>query len=281
MRPPLDRLEEGRPGASPGRWRSSPEAAPPCPHIRRCAAVALDGAALAFLLLGALAGGFVTGLAGFGTGLVAAGVWFHALEPGTVPPLVALVSVGGQAVGVAFSCAMPSTGAGPGRIWWAASWACHSVWRRSLWPRPACSSSPSGCCWWFYTLLSMATPAAQTPALARGRCCGRARRRRTRRLCGAVGAAAGDLAAAQGRQRRRSARRLSAVQPRRAGARRRRDGRVGRNGTWPRSRPPRICLPVALAAAWTGARLYRRIDALLFQRIVHRPPLPLRHRADC
>ena len=29
-----------------------------------------------------------------------------------------------------------------------------------------------------------------------------------------------------------------------------------------------LCLPVALAAAWTGARLYRRIDALLFQRIV-------------
>ncbi|MYE59789.1 MAG: TSUP family transporter, partial [Alphaproteobacteria bacterium] len=29
-----------------------------------------------------------------------------------------------------------------------------------------------------------------------------------------------------------------------------------------------ICLPVALAAAWTGARLYRRIDAALFHRIV-------------
>ena len=61
-----------------------------------------DGATLTFCLLGALAGGFVTGLAGFGTGLVAAGVWFHALEPGTVPPLVALVSIGGQAVASLF-----------------------------------------------------------------------------------------------------------------------------------------------------------------------------------
>ena len=31
------------------------------------------------VLLGALLAGFTTGFAGFGTGLVASGLWFHAL----------------------------------------------------------------------------------------------------------------------------------------------------------------------------------------------------------
>ena len=35
-----------------------------------------------------------------------------------------------------------------------------------------------------------------------------------------------------------------------------------------RSASAAVCLPAALAAAWTGARLYRRIDAALFHRIV-------------
>jgi uncharacterized protein len=40
--------------------------------------------------------GLVTGMAGFGTGLVAAGVWLHVLPAPVVPPLVVICSVGGQ-----------------------------------------------------------------------------------------------------------------------------------------------------------------------------------------
>lgn len=54
----------------------------------------------AFVLLGALIAGFITGFAGFGSALVASGFWFHALPAGMVPPLVALASVGAQTVGL-------------------------------------------------------------------------------------------------------------------------------------------------------------------------------------
>jgi uncharacterized membrane protein YfcA len=60
----------------------------------------LDLATLAVVFAGALIAGFTTGFAGFGTGLVASGLWFHALPAAMVPPLVALASVAGQAVGV-------------------------------------------------------------------------------------------------------------------------------------------------------------------------------------
>jgi uncharacterized membrane protein YfcA len=56
---------------------------------------------LAFVLVGALVAGFTTGFAGFGTGLVAAGFWFHALPAAMVPPLAALTSVIAQLVGLA------------------------------------------------------------------------------------------------------------------------------------------------------------------------------------
>lgn len=59
-----------------------------------------DPSTLAFLLFGALFAGFVTGFAGFGTGLVASGFWFHALPAGFVPPLVVMASVVGQVVGL-------------------------------------------------------------------------------------------------------------------------------------------------------------------------------------
>ncbi len=39
------------------------------------------------MLIGALAAGFVTGLAGFGNALIASGFWFHALPAVAVPPL--------------------------------------------------------------------------------------------------------------------------------------------------------------------------------------------------
>lgn len=46
---------------------------------------------------GALLGGFVSGLAGFGTGLVALGVWLHAVSPAQAASLVIFCSVVAQA----------------------------------------------------------------------------------------------------------------------------------------------------------------------------------------
>jgi uncharacterized protein len=60
----------------------------------------LDLATFAIVVAAALIAGFTTGFAGFGTGLVASGLWFHALPAPMVPPLVALASVAGQLVGL-------------------------------------------------------------------------------------------------------------------------------------------------------------------------------------
>jgi uncharacterized membrane protein YfcA len=49
--------------------------------------------AYAILLSGALAGGFVSGLAGFGTALMALGVWLWVLPPAIAVPLVLICSV--------------------------------------------------------------------------------------------------------------------------------------------------------------------------------------------
>ncbi len=61
--------------------------------------VPFDLSTLAFVIVGALFAGFTTGFAGFGTGLVASGLWFHALPAPMVPPLVAMAAVAGQLVG--------------------------------------------------------------------------------------------------------------------------------------------------------------------------------------
>jgi uncharacterized membrane protein YfcA len=60
----------------------------------------IDASSLIVAIVGAVLAGFVTGFAGFGTGLVASGLWFYALPPIMVPPLVALASVAGQLVGL-------------------------------------------------------------------------------------------------------------------------------------------------------------------------------------
>jgi hypothetical protein len=44
-------------------------------------------------MLGALSGGFVSGLAGFGTGLTALGIWLYAFPPSVSVPLVLICSV--------------------------------------------------------------------------------------------------------------------------------------------------------------------------------------------
>jgi len=59
-----------------------------------------DSTTIAFVLLGAVAAGFVTGFAGFGTGLVASGFWFHVLPPVFIPPMVVAASLVGQGVGL-------------------------------------------------------------------------------------------------------------------------------------------------------------------------------------
>src|SRR6201989_2705390 len=50
----------------------------------------------ALLLFGALAGGFVSGLAGFGTALMALGIWLYVLPPSAAVPLVLICSVVAQ-----------------------------------------------------------------------------------------------------------------------------------------------------------------------------------------
>src|SRR6202795_2683625 len=52
--------------------------------------------ALALLFLGALAGGFVSGLAGFGTALMALGIWLYVLAPSIAAPLVLICSIVAQ-----------------------------------------------------------------------------------------------------------------------------------------------------------------------------------------
>ena len=51
---------------------------------------------IVMIALGALAGGFVSGLAGFGTGLTAMGIWLHAVPPATAASLVVICSVVSQ-----------------------------------------------------------------------------------------------------------------------------------------------------------------------------------------
>jgi hypothetical protein len=53
-------------------------------------------AAFVLLFLGALAGGFVTGLAGFGTGLVALGIWLYVFPPSVAVSLVLICSIVAQ-----------------------------------------------------------------------------------------------------------------------------------------------------------------------------------------
>jgi uncharacterized membrane protein YfcA len=55
----------------------------------------MDTAAF-ILFLGALAGGFVSGLAGFGTGLMALGIWLYVLPPAVAVPLVLICSITAQ-----------------------------------------------------------------------------------------------------------------------------------------------------------------------------------------
>src|SRR4029079_10031193 len=52
----------------------------------------MEAATYAILLFGALAGGFVSGLAGFGTALMALGIWLYILPPALAVPLLLICS---------------------------------------------------------------------------------------------------------------------------------------------------------------------------------------------
>jgi uncharacterized protein len=56
----------------------------------------MNAGAYAPLFVGALAGGFVSGLAGFGTALMALGIWLYLMPPSLAVPLVLVCSVIGQ-----------------------------------------------------------------------------------------------------------------------------------------------------------------------------------------
>jgi uncharacterized membrane protein YfcA len=56
----------------------------------------METSAYAVLLFGAVAGGFVSGLAGFGTALMALGIWLYILPPALAVPLVLICSVSSQ-----------------------------------------------------------------------------------------------------------------------------------------------------------------------------------------
>src|SRR3954454_13597266 len=51
---------------------------------------------IVLLFVGAFAGGFVSGLAGFGTALMALGIWLYVLPPSLAVPLVLICSVSSQ-----------------------------------------------------------------------------------------------------------------------------------------------------------------------------------------
>ncbi len=57
----------------------------------------LDTGGYALLVFGALAGGFISGLAGFGLALIALGIWLYILPPALAVPLVLICSVISQA----------------------------------------------------------------------------------------------------------------------------------------------------------------------------------------
>jgi uncharacterized membrane protein YfcA len=56
----------------------------------------MDAFTLVLLLVGALAGGYVSGLAGFGTALMALGIWLYVLPPSLAVPLVLICSIVAQ-----------------------------------------------------------------------------------------------------------------------------------------------------------------------------------------
>jgi uncharacterized membrane protein YfcA len=56
----------------------------------------MSSIAFVLLFLGALSGGFVSGLAGFGTALMALGIWLYVLPPSIAVPLVLICSIVAQ-----------------------------------------------------------------------------------------------------------------------------------------------------------------------------------------
>ncbi len=82
---------------------------------------------IAVLVFGAVAGGFVSGLAGFGTALIALGIWLNVLPPAVAGTLVIICSVVAQSGRASERCGGRSTSSwsGPSSLvaWPARPWA--------------------------------------------------------------------------------------------------------------------------------------------------------------
>ena len=164
------------------------------------------------VVLGAFCGGFVTGLAGFGTGLTALAFWLHVVDPVVAAALVVTCSVVGQTQSL-FTVRREIS------------------WRRA-WPflaggvigvplgaaslqmiAPQALKVILGILLVGYTVVMLGAPAIPDHRMGRegrGRD-GRLRRRGSRRSRGALRPAADDLVRAAGMDGRRPARRVSAV----------------------------------------------------------------------
>src|ERR1039457_3214879 len=66
----------------------------PLPSRRGSQTIAIDQ--IIIILLGAVAGGFVNGLTGFGTGITAMGLWLYTISPAVAASLVVICSVVSQ-----------------------------------------------------------------------------------------------------------------------------------------------------------------------------------------
>ena len=167
------------------------------------------------LALGALCGGFVTGLAGFGTGLTALGLWLHVVSPAVAAALVVVCSVAGQIQSlytvrraVAWSRVWPFLVGGVlGRP-------ARGAALRVIEPRTL--KVFLGVLLVGYTGLTLALrrfPTVSAGGRARGRR-RRLRRRGARRRGGPLRSPAHDLVRPPRLERRHAARRVPAVQPR-------------------------------------------------------------------
>jgi hypothetical protein len=186
----------------------------------------------ALLFLGALAGGFVAGLAGFGTALMALGIWLYVLPPSLAVPLVLICSV------VAQSSTLPS-------MW-------KSFDLTLVWP--------------FVVGGLLGVPIGTMWREGRGRG-DRLCRRHSRRPGRPVGAAAHSLGEHPRLGQGRTARHFSDLQL--GGARRRAlstDGHRPRRATviW----LALLAFPGTIIGTWLGARLYHALNDRNFTDVV-------------
>src|ERR1039458_5652725 len=83
----------------------------PLPSRRGSQTIAIDQ--IIIILLSALAGGFVNGLTGFGTGITAMGLWLYTISPPVAASLVIICSVVSQLQTIEWRRLLPFVVPGP------------------------------------------------------------------------------------------------------------------------------------------------------------------------